>query len=73
MSNTRKLRASLTGKKTVYSCAVCRKKFRTAADRYAHWKFTKEARMCAGTQVMVQLLGFRYSGKTWYRPRSQEY
>jgi hypothetical protein len=66
MSNTRKLRPSLTGSKpTVYSCAVCRLKFFSWADREAHWKYDKGARMCRDLAYMTQVLGFKFSRDTW--------
>lgn len=67
MSNTRKLRSSLTVKPQVYHCAVCLKRFASLTDRQAHWKFIPGGRLCADTPTMQNVLKFRYSRGAWRR------
>jgi len=56
LSNTRKLRSSLTVKPQVYHCAVCLKRFASLTDRQAHWKFIPGGRLCADTPTMQNVL-----------------
>ena len=66
MSNTRKLRQSLTAPRpTRYGCAVCLLKFHTPADRHAHYKFDKGARVCLDLDFMKYTLGFRFTQGAW--------
>lgn len=75
MSNTRKLRPSLTAAgPTLYSCAVCELKFHSWLDREGHWKYGKGARLCVDAETMLAR-GYRYTRGAWTsatkRPRSQ--
>lgn len=65
MSNTRKLRPSLLTKRTLYGCAVCRLKFHTPADRAAHYKIDKGARLCQPVDYMKDFLSYRFTRGAW--------
>lgn len=65
MSNRRKLRQPLNGQQVLYSCAVCALKFHSWADREAHWRNVKGARLCQDRDTMVRVLGFTYRRGAW--------
>lgn len=64
MSNRRKLRQQ-PGQQLLYSCAVCGLKFWSWADREAHWRYVKGARICQDRDTMMRVLGFGYRRGAW--------